>query len=78
MAQNNGSINSLLSEINAVFGHAAEKGRFELNSEEIEYISKITNRVVKETKMQLSEVALLMPEEISEEALVLIVKGGAS
>ena len=77
MASNTGSINSLLCEINAVFGHAAENGRFELNSEEIEYISKITNRVVKETKMQLSEIALLMPEEVSEEAMVLIVKGGA-
>ena len=77
MASNTGSINSLLSEINAVFGHAAEKDRFELNAEEIEYISKITNRVVKETKMQLSEIALLMPEEVSEEAMVMIVKGGA-
>ena len=77
MASNTGSINSLLSEINAVFGHAAEKGRLELNAEEIEYISKITNRVVKETKMQLSEIALLMPEEVSEEAMVMIVKGGA-
>ena len=78
MARNSGSIDSLLSEINAVFGHAAEKGREELNAEEIEYITKITNRVVNETKMQLREIALLMPEEITEEALVLIVKGGAN
>ncbi len=80
MARNAGSIDSLLSEINAVFGHAAEngRGRDELNAEEIEYITKITKRVVDDTQMQLSDIALLMPEEISEEALVLIVKGGAN
>ncbi len=78
MARNAGSIDSLLSEINAVFGHAAENGRDELNAEEIEYITKITKRVVDDTQMQLSDIALLMPEEISEEALVLIVKGGAN
>ena len=76
MARNAGSIDSLLSEINAVFGHAAENGREELNAEEIKYITRITKRVVDETKMQLREIALLMPEEITEEALVLIVKGG--
>lgn len=78
MKSNVGSIDSLLSEINAVFGHAAENGREELTAEEIEYITKITKRVVKETKMQLGEIALFMPEEITEEALVLIVKGGAN
>lgn len=78
MKSNVGSIDSLLSEINAVFGHAAENGREELTAEEIEYVTRITKRVVKETKMQLREIALLMPEEITEEALVLIVKGGAN
>ena len=76
MSRNPGSIDSLLSEIHAVFGHAAEKGRDELNADELEYITKITKRVVNETKMHLSEVSLLMPEEITEEALVIIVKGG--
>ena len=78
MARNAGSIDSLLSEINAVFGHAAENGREELTAEEIEYITRITKRVVDETQMQLSDIALLMPEEITEEALVMIVKGGAN
>jgi len=73
-----GSIDALLSEIIAVFGHSAEKGQKELNAEEIEYITRITKRVVNETTMQLSEVALLMPEEIPEEAIILIVNGGAS
>jgi len=78
MQNNIGAIDSLLSEINAVFGHAAENGREELNADEIQYITRITKRVVKETKMQLSQIALLMPEEIPQEALVLIVKGGTN
>ena len=78
MQRNIGSIDSLLSEINAVFGHAAENGRNELNAEEIQYIAGITQRTIKETEMQLSEIALLMPEEIPQEALVLIIKGGAN
>ena len=31
---------------------------------EIEYITKFTNRMVKETKMQLGEIAHLLPEQI--------------
>jgi len=31
---------------------------------EIEYITKFTNRLVKETKMQLGEIAHLLPEQI--------------
>ena len=72
------STDSILCEINAVIGHAAENGRNELNAEEIEYITRITKRMVKETKMQLGEIALLMPEEIPEEIVVQILKGGAN
>ncbi len=72
------SVDSLLGEIYAVFGHAAENGREELNEEEIEYITRITQRMVKETKMQLGEIALLMPEEIPEEVVVQILKGGSN
>ena len=69
------STDTILSEINAVIGHAAENGRDEINAEEIEYITRITKRMVKETKMQLNEIALLMPEEIPEEIVVEILKG---
>ncbi len=71
------STDTILSEINAVIGHAAENGRDEINAEEIEYITRITKRMVKETKMELSEVVHLMPEEIPEEIVVQILKGGA-
>ncbi len=73
-----GSIDSLLSEIYEVFGHAAESGREELNAEEIEYIIRITKRMVKETKMESGKIALLMPEEIPQEIVVQILKGGAN
>jgi len=72
------SIDSLLSEIYAVFGHAAESGREDLNEEEIEYITRITTRMIKETKMQLSQIALILPEEIPEEIVVRILKRGAN
>ena len=72
------SIDSLLSEIYAVFGHAAESGREDLNGEEIEYISRITTRMIKETKMQLSQIALILPEEIPQEIVVRILKRGAN
>jgi len=68
------STDTILSEINAVIGHAAENGRDELNAEEIEYIRRITKRMVKERKIQLGEIALLMPEEIPEEIVVQILK----
>ncbi len=68
------STDTILSEINAVIGHAAENGRDELNAEEIEYITRITKRMVKERKIQLGEIALLMPEEIPEEIVVQILK----
>ncbi len=72
------SIDSLLSEIYAVFGHAAESGREDLNEEEIEYVSRITSRMIKETKMQLSQIALILPEEIPQEIVVRILKRGAN
>jgi hypothetical protein len=72
------STDSILSEINAVIGHAAESGREHLNAEEIDYITRTTIRMVKETKMRLDEIALLMPEEIPEEAVTLILKGDAN
>ena len=72
------SIDSLLSEIYAVFGHAAESGREDLNEEEIVYITRITSRMIKETKMQVSQIALILPEEIPEEIVVRILKRGAN
>ncbi len=72
------STDTILSEINAVIGHAAENGHDELNAEEIEYITKITKRMVKERKVQLGEIALLMPEEIPEEIVAQILKGGTN
>ena len=78
MQSNLGSIDSLLSEIYAVFGHAAESGREDLNEEEIVYITRITSRMIKETKMQISQIALILPEEIPEEIVVRILKRGAN
>ncbi len=72
------STDTILREINAVIGHAAEKGRDELNAEEIEYITRIIKRMVKDRKVQLGEIALLMPEEIPEEIVVQILKGGTN
>ena len=66
---------ALLIEIGAVIMHTADEGRSDLNAEEIEYITRITRRMVKETKMQLGQIALLMPEEIPEEIVVQILKG---
>ena len=71
-----GSIDSLLSEIYEVFGHAAESGREDLNEEEIEYITRITTRMIKEKKMQLCEIEHLLPEEIPQEIVVRILKRG--
>ncbi len=65
---------SLLIEIGAVVMHTVDEDRSELNAEEIEYITRITKRMVKERKIQLGEIALLMPEEIPEEIVVQILK----
>ena len=76
MQSNLGSIDSLLSEIYEVFGHAAESDREDLNEEEIEYITRITTRMIKEKKMKLNEIAHLLPEEIPQEIVVRILKRG--
>ncbi len=67
----------LLIEIGAVVMLLVDEGRNDLKAEEIEYITRITKRMVKETKMELSEIVHLMPEEIPEEIVVQILKGGA-
>ena len=67
---------SLLIEIGAVVMHAVDEDRNELTSEEIEYITRITKRMVKETKMQLGEIAHLLPEEITQETVDKILKRG--
>ncbi len=54
----------LLIEIGAVVIHLVDEGRSELNAEEIEYITRITKRMVKETNMQLGEIAHLLPDSI--------------
>ncbi len=58
------STDSLLIEIGAVVMHTVDEGRSELNAEEIEYIARITKRMVKDTKMQLGEIAHFLPEQI--------------
>ncbi len=65
----------LLIEIGAVIMHTVDEGRSELNAEEIEYITRITKRMVKETKMQLGEIAHLLPEEIPQETVDEILRG---
>ncbi len=54
----------LLVEIGAVVMHLVDEGRSELEAEEIEYIARITKRMIKETKMQLGEIAHLLPDPI--------------
>jgi len=54
----------LLIEIGAVVMHLVDEGRSELNAEEIEYITGITKRMVKEIKIQLGEIAHLLPDPI--------------
>ena len=54
----------LLIEIGAVVMHLVDEGRSQLDAEEIEYITRITKRMVKETKMQLGEIAHLLPGPI--------------
>ncbi len=70
---------SLLIEIGAVVMHTVDEDRNELNAEEIEYITRITQRMIKETKMQLSQIAHLLPEEIPQETVDKILRrnGGA-
>jgi hypothetical protein len=60
---------SLLVEIGAVVMHVVDENRNELSNEEIKYIIGITRRMLKETKMQLGEIAHLLPEEIPQETV---------
>ena len=73
-----GSIDSLMSEIYGVVAHAAESNREHLTVEEIEYIKRITKRMIKDTKLESSKIALLLPEEIPQEIVVQILKRGAN
>ena len=66
---------ALLIEIGAVIMHTVDEGRSELNAEEIKYITRITKIMVKETKMQLGEIAHLLPEEIPQETVDKILRG---
>ncbi len=54
----------LLVEIGAVVMHLVDEGRSQLSTEETEYITRITKRMVRETKMQLGEIAHLLPDPI--------------
>jgi hypothetical protein len=54
----------LLIEVGAIVMHIVDEGRSELNAEEIEYITRITKRMVKEAKIQLGEIAHLLPDPI--------------
>ncbi len=54
----------LLIEVGAIVMHIVDEGRSELNAEEIEYITRITKRMVKEIKIQLGEIAHLLPDPI--------------
>ncbi len=66
---------SLLIEIGSVVMHTVDEDRNELNAEEIEYITRITQRMIKETKMQLGEISHLLPEEIPQETVDKILRG---
>ncbi len=49
--------NSLLREILSVVEHAVDEDRNELNDKEIEFVERMTKRMVKEYKKQLSAIA---------------------
>jgi len=66
---------ALLFEIGAVVMQTVDEGGRDLNAEEIEYITRITTRMIKETKMESGKIALLLPEEIPQEIVVQILKG---
>ena len=68
-------IDFFMKEIGGIVAQAADQGRDELNWEEIEFIKKYANRLVKEANMELADVAYLLPEEIPQETVVQILKG---
>ena len=67
-------IDFFMKEIGGIVTQATEQGRDELNWEEIEFIKKFANRLVKEANMELADVAYLLPEEIPQETVVQILK----
>jgi len=72
-------IDFFIKEIGGIVAQAADQGRDELNWEEIVFIKKFANRLVKEANMELADVAYLLPEEIPQETVIqiLTVTGGA-
>ena len=70
---------SLLKEVGDVVAQAVNEKRDELNAEEIEFVSRLTKRMVIEAKMQVADVAFLLPEEVPIETVSIILKknGGA-
>jgi len=68
-------IDFFMKEIGGIVTQAADQGRDELNWEEIVYIKKFANRLVKEANMELADVAYLLPEEIPQETVVQILNG---
>ncbi len=68
-------IDFFMKEIGGIIAQAADQGRDELNWEEIEFIKKYANRLVKEANMELADVAYLLPEEIPQETVVQILNG---
>ncbi len=68
-------IDFFMKEIAGVVVQAAEQGRDELNWEEIEFIKKYANRLVKEANVELADVSYLLPEEIPQETVIHILKG---
>ena len=68
-------IDFFMKEIGGIVAQAAEQGRDDLNWEEIEFIKKFANRLVKEANVELTDVAYLLPEEIPQETVVQILKG---
>ncbi len=67
-------IDFIMKQIGGIVTQATDQGRDELNWEEIVYIKKFANRLVKEANMELADVAYLLPEEIPLETVVQILK----
>ena len=65
---------SLLKEVGDVVAQAVNEKRGELNAEEIEFVSRLTKRMVIEAKMQVADVAFLLPEEVPIETVSIILK----
>ncbi len=68
-------IDFFMKEIGGIVTQAADQGRDELNWEEVEYVKKFANRLVKEANMELAAVAYLLPEEIPQETVIQILNG---